>query len=199
MLLVFILAMARLRATICFINRNKTSQFQSIKRAVFSDASWSIALFSMTDARISAGNVGRFCLSRVSWVLSQNVLSCPLPFAFTVSSRGSYQWFFPACRNKSAVSCEIWMRSRIPVLSILAVVFIVSPKSWKRDRSPLSTPAVTAPECNPIRRPRSPVSGPKLTSNFFTKMFICVRHSLAKRAITRAWSSRGSGRPATAT
>ncbi len=57
------------------------------------------------------------------------------------------------------------MRPFIPVLSILAAVFTVSPNSWNRARSPFKTPAVTAPECKPKRIDKPAVSGPSVLSS----------------------------------
>ena len=39
----------------------------------------------------------------------------------------------------------------ISYLSIRAAVFTVSPNNWKRAFSPIRTPPVTGPLCNPIR------------------------------------------------
>ena len=78
------------------------------------------------------------------------------------------------------------MQPRSPVLSIRAVVFIVSPKSWKRDRSPRRTPPVTGPLCMPMRNFKSPVPGPSASSSTLVTVSIFLIISLAKRAITTA-------------
>ena len=62
----------------------------------------------------------------------------------------------------------------------------MSPNSWNRERSPLNTPAVIGPECNPTRNRKSPVSGPSVTSNSRVKRKNSDIHSLAKRLITIA-------------
>jgi hypothetical protein len=62
----------------------------------------------------------------------------------------------------------------------------VSPNSWNLDRSPRKTPAVTGPECSPIRMVRSPVSGPSVASSVLVNVHIFRMQSLANRAIVMA-------------
>ena len=69
----------------------------------------------------------------------------------------------------------------------------VSPKSWKRQLAPRSTPAVTGPLFNPMRNESSTVSGPRVLSSSFVRSFMALRMSFAKRAIVTACFSLGSG------
>mmetsp|Transcript_19791 Transcript_19791/g.46320 ORF Transcript_19791/g.46320 Transcript_19791/m.46320 type:complete len:212 (+) Transcript_19791:1636-2271(+) len=131
--------------------------------------------------------------------LTKYVCWRPLPLTSTFSVRFSIHLAFPASVRSFAVVSDIWMRSRMPVLSIRLAWFIVSPKSWKRAFWPRRTPPVTGPECRPIRKERSAVSGPRATSSWRLSEAIRSWQSLAKRVIATAWSSIGSGRPQTAT
>ena len=93
--------------------------------------------------------------------------------------------------------------------------------SCNRARSPRRTPAVTCPaiscqkrdrnktfqifhegnlpEWIPMRKSKSEVSGPRLTSRSRVTTFIAWRISAAKRIMATAWSARGSGSPVAAT
>mmetsp|Transcript_30735 Transcript_30735/g.73203 ORF Transcript_30735/g.73203 Transcript_30735/m.73203 type:complete len:241 (-) Transcript_30735:1204-1926(-) len=130
---------------------------------------------------------------------SQKVWMLPFPLAETGVSRGVSQCPFPKARSCSAVACETWMRFFSPVLSIRDATLMVSPNSWNRDFSPLSTPAVTGPLCRPNLIPRLAVPGPRVASSLFVMTLNLRRHLTAYFAMTTAWSSRGSGRPVTAT
>ena len=147
------------------------------------------------DAGTRPGSVGTGARRTVN----QCVCISPFPFTGTTPSRGVNQWCLPASTNRSAVVCETWIRLGSPVPSIRAAVLTVSPKSWKRLFSPRNTPAVTAPLCRPKRIPRSAVPGPNSTSSSVVRPPISRRHSDANLAMMMAWSSLGSGRPATAT
>ena len=70
--------------------------------------------------------------------------------------------------------------------SILEAVLTVSPKSWNRDLSPRRTPAVTGPECKPIRIRKSAVSAPNELTSLFVTSLILIMHSFAKRAMITA-------------
>jgi hypothetical protein len=80
-----------------------------------------------------------------------------------------YPVFLPACMLCFAVSEERWIEFDSPVLSIRAVVLMVSPKSWNRDLSPRKIPAVTGPLWRPTRIDKSAVSGPSVISSFFVR------------------------------
>ena len=65
--------------------------------------------------------------------------------------------------------------------------------------SPRKTPPVTGPEWRPMRIAKLAVSAPKTSLSWLVNAFILKRHSLEKRAMTTAWSSRATGKPHTAT
>ena len=156
-------------------NGMNVPQFHSIKRSVrdrFKDNFSS----SLTVPSLPAPAGDSFADSTLSLLVvdivslslcmtSQYVCSSPLPFALTTSCRASTQCCFPAAISKLAVASESWILPGRPVVSMREAVLTVSPKSWKRARSPLRTPAVTGPECRPQRKSRSAVSGPKETSS----------------------------------
>ena len=75
-----------------------------------------------------------------------------------------------------------WIATRVGGKhNIIRTVLTVSPKSWKRARSPLNTPAVTGPEFNPTLKPSIVVSGPSLTSSSRVKTLMRTNACLAKR------------------
>ena len=182
-------------ATIFLSNARRISTFQSTRR-------WIFLVFSSTTSGTT--DICTLALSPTGRMRpldrsNQYVVSLPLPFASTWSSRCSNHSALPPTVMRSAVACEHWILSRWPVDSIRLAVLTVSPNNWNLLFSPRSTPAVTGPLCRPTRNAKFPVSGPRIRSRPCTTLLKVVIHSIENLAITIAWSGLGSGNPQTAT
>ena len=122
----------------------------------------------------------------------------------------------PYLMSSCAVEHDTWILDLTPLLSMRAAVFTVSlmndnriglvlffpnrarqtnnaqpaksthPNSWNLDLSPGMIPAVTAPLCNPTRKARFRVSGPRKAARETVKTLHLCMQSLANLAMRRA-------------
>ena len=83
-------------------------------------------------------------------VMLQRTCVSNFPLAVTKPSRCVSQFPLPDASMSPVLYSEHWIRSGNPQLSIMLAVFIVSPKSWNRDFSPLKTPAVTGQSASQV-------------------------------------------------
>ena len=80
----------------------------------------------------------------------QRCSSCRyLDFVFVTRTEKS-KWSRSVGLEYHTTKSNIWICVRNSYLSIRAAVLTVSPNNWKRAFSPISTPPVTGPLCNPI-------------------------------------------------